>query len=116
MDINTILIAMVSMGGLGVFFSAGLSIANKKLLVEEDPRIALIVDKLPGANCGGCGLPGCAKFAECVVNDEIAISGCPVCSEESIHDISEIMGVKAQQSEKKIARIFCRCIKCRIAI
>jgi electron transport complex protein RnfB len=67
MDLNAVLIAMTSMGGLGIIFSAGLSIANKKLYVEEDPRIAQVIDELPGANCGGCGLPGCAKFAECVV-------------------------------------------------
>lgn len=108
MDINAILIAMVSMGGLGAFFASGLSIANKKLYVEEDPRIALILEELPGANCGGCGLPGCGKFAECVVNGEIDINSCPVNSSEGIETIAEIMGVEAGQSEKMIARIFCQ--------
>ena len=86
MDINSILIAMVSMGGLGVFFAAGLSVANKKLHVEEDPRIAQILDALPGANCGGCGLPGCGKFAESIVDGEIEINGCPVNSSEGVED------------------------------
>jgi H+/Na+-translocating ferredoxin:NAD+ oxidoreductase subunit B len=108
MDINSILIAMASMGGLGVFFAAGLSVANKKLHVEEDPRIAQVLDVLPGANCGGCGLPGCGKFAESVVNSEIEINGCPVNSTEGVEALAQIMGVEASQSEPLIARIFCQ--------
>ena len=37
MDFTSILIAMTSLGGLGMIFSIGLSIANKRLYVEEDP-------------------------------------------------------------------------------
>jgi electron transport complex protein RnfB len=108
MDLSSVLIAIASMGGLGIIFSTGLSIANKKLHVEEDPRIALVVDELPGANCGGCGLPGCAKFAECVVKGEMSPSACPVCSEDAVIAISEIMGVEAEKSERMIARVFCQ--------
>ena len=108
MDFTAIIISMASMGGLGLLFSAGLSFANKKLHVEENPKIALVLDELPGANCGGCGLPGCAKFAECAVNGEIAITKCPVCSEESMEAIAEIMGIEADQSQRMIARVFCQ--------
>ncbi len=108
MDLSTILISVASMGGLGLIFSAGLSIADKKLHVEEDPRIAQVIDALPGANCGGCGLPGCAKFAECVVTGEMSPSGCPVCSEEAIFEISSILGIEAEKSERMIARVFCQ--------
>ena len=108
MDSYAILIAMISMGGLGIIFSAGLSLANKKLHVEEDPRIAQVVDELPGANCGGCGLPGCAKFAECVVTGEISVSACPVCSEDAIIAISDIMGIEAEKAERMIARVMCQ--------
>ncbi|MBC8213529.1 MAG: RnfABCDGE type electron transport complex subunit B [Candidatus Marinimicrobia bacterium] len=108
MDINAILISMVSMGGLGILFSAGLSIANKKLYVEEDSRIVQIADELPGANCGGCGLPGCNSFAENVVNAKIGIDGCPVSTEDAVAEIATIMGIEAVAGEKKIARIICR--------
>ena len=53
MDFTAILIAMASMGGLGIIFSTGLSIANIKLHVDEDPRIAEIMEELPGANTQG---------------------------------------------------------------
>ena len=108
MDLSAVLISIASMGGLGALFSAGLSIADKKLHVDEDPRIAKVVEELPGANCGGCGLPGCAKFAECVVTGEISPSACPVCTEDAVISISEIMGVDAEKADRMIARVFCQ--------
>ena len=107
MDFGAILISVASMGGLGIVFSAGLSIANKKLHVEEDPRIALVVEELPGVNCGGCGLPGCAKFAESVVAGELTPSACPVSTDDAVIAISEILGVEAEQSDRMLARVFC---------
>ncbi len=46
---GTILTAIVIMTGLGAFFGVGLAIANKFLKVEEDPRLDVIEDMLPGA-------------------------------------------------------------------
>ena len=99
---------MASMGGLGVLFSVGLAIANKKLYVEEDSRIGQISDHLPGANCGGCGYPGCGAFAENIVSAKAEISGCPVNDEDGAIEIAKIMGVSATIGERKIARVFCR--------
>ena len=101
MDLTSILIAMASMGGLGIIFSTGLSIANKKLHVEEDPRIAEVLEELPGVNCGGCGLPGCAKFAESVVSGEAEITGCPVNSDEGAEAIAQIMGIVSLESDPR---------------
>ena len=108
MDLTALLIAIVSMGGLGMLFSAGLSIADKKLYVEEDPRIAEVIEELPGVNCGGCGFPGCAAFAESVVAGEAEISGCPVNTEDGAEAIAQIMGVEVTTSERLVARVFCQ--------
>ncbi len=108
MDFTALLIAVVSMGGMGMLFSAGLSIADKKLYVEEDPRIAKVIEELPSANCGGCGLPGCAAFAESVVAGEAEITGCPVNSNDGAEAIAEIMGVEVKTSESLIARVICQ--------
>ena len=108
MDLASIGISMVSMGGMGALFAAGLAVANKKLHVEEDPRIALVLDNLPGANCGGCGLPGCGSFAESLVHGEVEISGCPVCSDDAREAIAGVMGIEAAKGEKLIARVMCQ--------
>ena len=108
MELTSIIIAMVSMGGLGILFSVGLSIADKKLYVEEDPRIAQVIEELPGVNCGGCGLPGCAAFAESVVLGESEITACPVNSDDGSAAIAEIMGVEITTSERLLARVLCQ--------
>ena len=107
MDLGSLVISMASMGGLGALFSVGLAIASKKLHVEEDPRISLLLEALPGANCGGCGYPGCANFAENVANQIAPITGCPVNTQDAVEELAEIMGVIAEAAEKKVARVLC---------
>ena len=38
----------------------------KNSRVIEDPKIDLVDEVLPGANCGGCGYAGCRAFAEAI--------------------------------------------------
>ena len=51
--------AVLSLVAIGAVLGCILGIANKYLVVEEDHRIADVIEMLPGANCGGCGYPGC---------------------------------------------------------
>ena len=60
-------IAFVCLFGLGFVAAVGLGVASRVFYVEEDPRIAEVEDVLPGANCGGCGFPGCGSAAEAIV-------------------------------------------------
>ncbi|NOZ03723.1 MAG: RnfABCDGE type electron transport complex subunit B [FCB group bacterium] len=108
MDINALIVSMVSMGGMGFLFSLGLSLAGKKLQVEEDPRVALIREELPGANCGGCGYPGCGNFAENLTLGKSEISGCPVCNQEAADAIAAILGVEVESRERQVARVMCQ--------
>lgn len=63
-----VLIAIGILAGLGLLFGFGLAIAAKFLYVKVDTRIEDITGILPNANCGACGYPGCAGFAEAIVN------------------------------------------------
>lgn len=108
MDLTVILVSMVSMGGLGLLFSAGLSLANKKLHVAEDPRITEVTEALPGANCGACGFPGCANFAENLVLGPAELSSCSVASPDAIEEIAEILGIEATAGEPKVVRVMCQ--------
>mgnify|MGYP002749768059 CR=1 FL=1 len=89
-------------------FSAGLAVASRKLTVEEDPRVELIRDCLPGSNCGACGLAGCAHLAENVVEGKVAIDACPACSADALADMAAIMGVEVPDGERQIARVMCQ--------
>ncbi|HRX16314.1 MAG TPA: RnfABCDGE type electron transport complex subunit B [Spirochaetota bacterium] len=100
--------AITGITALGIIFGIILSIAKKKLHVEKDPRIEAVNTVLPGANCGACGFPGCAAYAEKVVNEGVDIALCPVGGADCAEQIGKIMGLSASDMEKKIARVHCQ--------
>ncbi len=104
----TLLIAIATMGGLGLLFAGGLAIADKKLRVEENPLIGKINDVLPGANCGACGKAGCYDFAVNVVEGKAQVNGCPVGGDETAKLVADIMGVEAGSAVKMVPRILCQ--------
>ena len=108
MDLSALLVAIGCMGGLGALFSVGLAIANKKLHVEEDPRVALVVDILPGANCGSCGFAGCTNFGGNLVNGVASLPDCSVASDEVLEEIAGILGIEAVSTTRKVARVLCK--------
>jgi len=104
----TLIIAITTMGGLGFIFAGALAIADKKLRVEENPKIAEINNILPNANCGACGYAGCYDFAVNVVNGEAKIDGCTVGGQEVVDEIARILGKESRKSVKLVARILCK--------
>ena len=60
---NSIAFAVIVLVVLGLAGGIILVLASKFMAVYEDPRIAQITECLAGANCGGCGVPGCGQFA-----------------------------------------------------
>ena len=107
MDIM-IISSILGIGGLGLLFGAGLAFASKKFAVEIDPRIEQILEDLPGANCGGCGYPGCSGYAEAIVKDGADMTLCAPGGSDVVKKIAEVMGVSAVESEPKVAVVQCR--------
>jgi Na+-translocating ferredoxin:NAD+ oxidoreductase RNF subunit RnfB len=107
MDVTITLIALGVMVGLSVSLSGVLAVANRKLHVQEDPRIDEVEHMLPGNNCGACGLPGCRAFAEQAVAGQVAPGACTVSSEESRESIAAYLGVSVGGEEKQVARLAC---------
>jgi Na+-translocating ferredoxin:NAD+ oxidoreductase RNF subunit RnfB len=97
----------VVLGALGAIFGAVLAFAAKKFAVEVDERESAIVGVLPGANCGGCGYPGCGGFAASVVAGKAPVNGCVVGGAAVAAQVAEIMGVAAGESVRKIAQVQC---------
>ena len=63
---------------------------------------------LPGANCGGCGYPGCAGFAgACVKADSLEGMLCPVGGAPVMAKIATILGKEAVAAEPKVAVVRC---------
>lgn len=104
---STLIVAISTMGGLGLLFASALALADRKLRVFEDPKISEVNEVLPNANCGACGNAGCYDFAVNVVNGKTKINGCPVGGQDVVDEIARILGMESAQSVKLVARILC---------
>jgi formate dehydrogenase beta subunit len=99
--------AVMMMGGLGILVGIGLAVASKIFYVYVDPKVLEIEDALPGANCGGCGLPGCGANAEAIVEGKAAPNSCVAAGPETAQAIAAIMGVAIEAKEPDIAAPGC---------
>lgn len=71
------LLPFIVLSILGILLGVILSLANRYLQVQEDPRIDDVEKLLPNYNCGACGTPGCRAFATGILNGEVKnISRC----------------------------------------
>lgn len=103
-----IIIAVISLGAIGAAGAALLYAASKKFEVIEDPRIAQVQEALPGANCGGCGFPGCGGFAmACVKADCLDGLACPVGGASTMTQIASILGLAAGSADPTVAVVRC---------
>ncbi len=103
-----ILFPTLVLGGLGIAFGLLLGYAAKRFYVEADPRVAQVRELLPGANCGGCGFPGCDGFADALVSELARATKCAALSQESLNGIAAVLGVDAGVSVPKIAFVKCQ--------
>jgi electron transport complex protein RnfB len=97
----------VVLGAMGLILGLGLAFAAKKLSVPKDPIVEKINGILPGANCGGCGFPGCVQFAEAVVRGDAPPNGCVAASAEINRQIAEAVGGEISESVKMVALVHC---------
>lgn len=105
---NLILIAVFSLGAIGLVSAIVLYAASKKFAVYEDPRIAQVSAVLPQANCGGCGYPGCSGFADaCVKAGSLEGKFCPVGGQPVMAKVAEILQLDAGTSEPMVAVVRC---------
>ncbi len=99
--------AVFMIGGLGLIVGIGLAVASKVFYVYVDPKILAVEDALPGANCGGCGLPGCSSNAEAIVAGKAAPNSCVAAGPDVAEAIAAILGVSIEAKEPDIARPGC---------
>ena len=104
---NPIISAVIVLGVLGAAFGAILAFASKIFAVEVDPKQAAVRECVAGANCGGCGFPGCDGYAAAVAKGEAPVNKCVAAGPEAAKKIAEIMGVSAGDSVKMVAFVPC---------
>ncbi|MEG2000582.1 MAG: RnfABCDGE type electron transport complex subunit B [Evtepia sp.] len=104
---GNVITALVVLGVMGAAFGLILGVAAKVFAVEVDERETAITECLPGANCGGCGFPGCGGYAAAVVKGEAPVNACAPGGAAVATQIAEIMGVTVDTSVRKVAQVQC---------
>src|SRR3989339_55898 len=99
--------AILMMGGLGLGIGVCLAVASKVFYVYVDPIIEAVEGALPGANCGGCGFPGCSANAQAIVAGKTTAGSCVAGGSEIGEAIAKIMGVSFEAREPDISRPGC---------
>jgi RnfABCDGE-type electron transport complex B subunit len=103
-----VILAAATMLVLAVFMAYVLGWANKTFHVEVDPRVEAVLEALPGANCGGCGLVGCGEYAEAVVAGTAPPDQCPVGGAACAEAIAAILGIELTESFPHRPVVHCR--------
>lgn len=97
----------IFMLAMALVFAVALGIANRKLAVEVDPRQSAIEAALPGANCGGCGFPGCAGYAEALVEGKAAANQCGPGGPAVAARVAQILGVELGDTWPRFPVVHC---------
>ena len=69
---NPVIVAVISVSSIGAISAIILSFVSKFMFVKTDERLEEVSNLLPGVNCGACGHPGCAGYAQELITDENA--------------------------------------------
>lgn len=100
--------SLITLGVIGCVAAIVLYFVATKFKVEEDARIDEVEASLPGANCGGCGYPGCRGFASaCVGAESLDGKFCPVGGQPVMEKVAGILGLEAGSSTPKVAVLRC---------
>ena len=83
--LNTVLVLAVIALVIGTLVAV-LGLSLKKDIHKVDKEILAI---LPGINCGGCGYPTCALYAEALRKGEAKTGKCRVMNKESAKKLVE---------------------------
>lgn len=106
-----ILTAVIVLGAIALIAAVILYVCSKKFAVKEDPRIAQVSAILPGANCGGCGFPGCSGMADALVKgaDAGSLEGlmCPVGGADVMGQVADLLGMAIANTDPMVAVVRC---------
>jgi len=103
-----IVLAIAVLGIMGLVFGLLLTFTSKVFAVPSDPKRDAVRETLPGANCGGCGYPGCDGCADAIAAGKAPVNACPVGGQAVAVKIGEIMGVAPESHRRKVAHVICQ--------
>jgi len=105
---HILLLSILVLSALGGSLALILFFVASKFKIVEDPRIDIVEEALPGANCGGCGYSGCRAFAEALVKaEQLDNLLCPVGGNDVMKKVAEILGKAVTEQKPLVAVLRC---------
>lgn len=104
---NSILLAVGIVAGIGLLIGLILSVASIIMAVPKDEKAEKILAALPGANCGACGYSGCSGYAAALAKGKAEVGLCAPGGLACTKEISSILGVASGNVEPKTAVVKC---------
>ena len=102
-DWTSVAFAIIVSVAIAVVLGLLLAVANKFLAVKEDPRKEYISKKMPGANCGACGFPGCGGLVDAYIDGSVTkVRTCKVLKPEVAKEIVEYLNTTAGPDGKTL--------------
>ncbi len=93
-----VILAAGAMLLLALLAAHALGWANRVFHVPTDPKFDAVLAALPGANCGGCGLPNCSEYAAAVVAGTVPANKCAVGGVSCATALARILGIELEQT------------------
>lgn len=97
---KTIILTVVLAFAVAFLLGFLLGLFKKIFFVAVDEKVTAIRECLPGANCGGCGYPGCDGYAAAVASGAAPANACTGGGPGVAAKIGEILGVEVSVTPK----------------
>ncbi len=106
---NPVLIAVIVLGAVALVCGLLLVMASHFMAVPVDEKFLALREVLPGANCGGCGYPGCDGYAKALADGrEEKTNKCSAGGNEVAEKLAAACGKSFEEAEKRVAFVQCR--------
>lgn len=84
----TVLVIVVA----AVLLGLAIAFVSKKFKVKEDERAVKMLSMMPGANCGGCGYPGCSGLVDAVIRGDVTkVKTCKVITPQKAQEVVDYL-------------------------
>lgn len=94
--------AIVMMVILGALLGCILGVSSIAFVVETDEREEVVLEMLPGYNCGACGFPGCSGLARALVDNKIDYVNCKPAKPEQRQQIADYLSTTIDPNDNQI--------------
>ena len=105
---DKILIAVLTVGGIGLVAAVLLTVAAHFMSVKSDEKEKKLRECLPGANCGACGYTGCDGYAKALASGKESATNLCVPGADSVsRRVSDVLGVPFMDVIEQVAFVHC---------